>query len=228
MNPANNLNNELKLISLCANQCTTSFNPDPTKQAIQVTFSRKAQTTAHPKIYFIDIEVKTMNEQKHLGLTLGTKLIFASHIDEKIKKARQGLGILRTLSRYLSVKTLEQINRGEGGRVGGNVGGWLDIEKKHYQYYLTILSYERKLCILVQHTTDFISIRTGSRQITEKFTWSDFSFYHIFSCVSYFFMILSLMTSKFIWLLERKHWIRKFGGFEGIKVASIIVLVTYL
>ena len=32
--------------------------------------------------------------------------------------------------------------------------------------------------------TDFISIRTGSRQITEKSIWADFSFYHIFSCVA--------------------------------------------
>ena len=65
-----------------------SFNPDPTKQAVQVIFSRQAQAIVHPKIYFIEIEAKTVNEHKHLGLTLDAKLTFASHIDEKIKKAQ--------------------------------------------------------------------------------------------------------------------------------------------
>ena len=41
------------------------FNPDLIKRAAQVIFSRKAQATAHPKIYFNDIEVKTVNEHKH-------------------------------------------------------------------------------------------------------------------------------------------------------------------
>ena len=106
---ANDLNHDLKLISLWANQWKMSFNPDPTKQAVQVIFSCKAQAIVHPKIYFNDIEVKTVNEHKHLDLTLDAKLTFASHIDEKIKKARQGLGILKTILCYLSVKTLEQI-----------------------------------------------------------------------------------------------------------------------
>ena len=35
-------------------------------------------------------------------------------------------------------------------------------------------------------SADFISIRTGSRQITEKSIWADFSFYHIFSCLIFF------------------------------------------
>ena len=86
-----------------------SFNPDPTKQAAQVIFSRKAQATHHPKIYLNDIEAKTVDEHKHFGLTLEAKLTFASHIDEKNKKARQVLHILKTVSRYLLVKTLEQV-----------------------------------------------------------------------------------------------------------------------
>ena len=86
-----------------------SFNPDPTKQAVQILFSCKTRTSSHPKICFNDTEVKSVHEHKHLGLTLDAKLTFASHIDKKLKKARQGLGLIRTLSRYLSVKTLEQI-----------------------------------------------------------------------------------------------------------------------
>ena len=57
-----------------------SFNPDPTKQAVQVIFSRKSKQIDHPKIYFNDIEVETVNHHKHLGLILDTKLVFVSHI----------------------------------------------------------------------------------------------------------------------------------------------------
>ena len=45
----------------------------------------------------------SMDGHKHLGLTLDTKLTFAVQIDEKLKKAPKGLGIIKTLSRYLSV-----------------------------------------------------------------------------------------------------------------------------
>ena len=60
-------------------------------------------------MYFNDIEVKTVNDHKHLGLILDSKLCFISHINEKIAKARKGLGIIKSLSRFLSVKTLELI-----------------------------------------------------------------------------------------------------------------------
>ena len=106
---ANELTHDLKLISLWAYQWKMSFNPHPTKQAVQILFSRKTRTSSRPKIYFNDTEVKSVHEHKHLGVTLDAKLTFASHIDEKLKKARQGLGLIRTLSRYLSMKTLEQI-----------------------------------------------------------------------------------------------------------------------
>ena len=106
---ADELNHDLELISHWAYQWKMSFNPDPTKQAVQVIFSRKHNKLDHPNIYFNNIEVKTVNEQKHLGLILDAKLTFASHINEKLSRARKGLGILKSLSRYLSVKTLDQI-----------------------------------------------------------------------------------------------------------------------
>ena len=92
-----------------------SFNPDPTKQAVQVVFTRKSKQIDHPKIYFNNNEVKTVNDHKHLGLYLGlglildSKLSFISHINEKISKAYKGLGIIKPLSRFLSVKTLDLI-----------------------------------------------------------------------------------------------------------------------
>ena len=47
---AKDLNDDLTLISQWAHQWKMSFNPDPNKQAVQVLFSRKTLTTAHPKI----------------------------------------------------------------------------------------------------------------------------------------------------------------------------------
>ena len=57
-----NLNHDLHLISQWAYQWKMSFIPDPTKQAIQVVFAGKSKQIDHPKIYFNDIEVKTVND----------------------------------------------------------------------------------------------------------------------------------------------------------------------
>ena len=48
------LNHHLHLISQWAYQWKMSFNSDPTKQAIQVVFTRKSKQIDHPKIYFND------------------------------------------------------------------------------------------------------------------------------------------------------------------------------
>ena len=53
--------------------------------------------------------MNTVNDHKHLGLILDSKLSFISHINEKISKAHKGLGIIKSLSRFLSVKTLDLI-----------------------------------------------------------------------------------------------------------------------
>ena len=104
------LNHDLHLISQWAYQWKMSFNPDPTKQAVQVIFMRKSKQIDHPKIYFNDIEVNTVNDHDHLGLILDSKLSFISHINEKISKAHKGLDIIRSLFRFLlSVKTLDLI-----------------------------------------------------------------------------------------------------------------------
>ena len=103
------LNQDLHLISQWTYQWKMSFNPDPTKQAVQVVFTRKSKQIDHPKIYFNNNEVKTVNDHKHLGLILDSKLSFISHINEKISKAHKGLGIIKPLSRFLSVKTLDLI-----------------------------------------------------------------------------------------------------------------------
>ena len=48
-------------------------------------------------------------EQKHLGLILDSKLSFERHVNEKIIKAKKGIGIIKYLSKFLTFKTLDQI-----------------------------------------------------------------------------------------------------------------------
>ena len=51
------------------------------------------------------LSIIKMNK-KHLGLILDSGLSFAKHLNEKIKKAKNILGIIKHLSKYLPFKTL--------------------------------------------------------------------------------------------------------------------------
>ena len=44
-----------------------------------------------------------------LGLILDSKLSFEKHLNEKIIKAKKNIGILKQLSKFLPLKTLDQI-----------------------------------------------------------------------------------------------------------------------
>ena len=74
---AEELNHDLDLINKWAYQWKMSFNPDPTKPAEEILFSQKQKSLFHPPIYFNGIEVKRVNDHKHLGLTLDPRLSFA-------------------------------------------------------------------------------------------------------------------------------------------------------
>ena len=86
-----------------------SFNPDPAKQAVEVTFSRKKIPVDHPLIFFNDETVMKADEHKHLGVVFDTRLTFSSHIQSAINKTRCGVGMLRFLQDYLSRKTLNSL-----------------------------------------------------------------------------------------------------------------------
>ena len=64
-----------------------SFNPDRTKQVQEIIFSRKKNATIHPSLFFNNSEVRLISNQKHLGLTLDSKLSFSEHIYNKIDRA---------------------------------------------------------------------------------------------------------------------------------------------
>ena len=83
-----------------------SFNPDRTKQAQEIIFSRKKSATTHPPLFFSDYEIKLSSNQKHLGLTLDSKLSFNEHINNKIHQANKDLGLLRKLQTILPRNSL--------------------------------------------------------------------------------------------------------------------------
>ena len=47
-----------------------NFNPDPTKQAHELTFSPKAKEIYHPLLVFYNTSVSQSSSQKHLGAIL--------------------------------------------------------------------------------------------------------------------------------------------------------------
>ena len=103
------LNHDLNVIQQWAHQWKMEFNPDPTKQATEVLFSCKKCMPFHPQLAFNGAPVKTMNEQKHLGLILDSGLSFTKHLNEKITKAKKNIGLIKQLSKYLPLKTLNQM-----------------------------------------------------------------------------------------------------------------------
>ena len=70
-----------------------SFNPDPSKQAQEVIFSRKYTEEDHPPKYFNDIPVTQTIVQKHIGMYLDEKLNYNTHIKEKLSKVYNGIGL---------------------------------------------------------------------------------------------------------------------------------------
>ena len=107
---ANELNQDLKVISQWAYQWKMKFNPDLNKQATELLFScKKKPSPNHPSLFFNESIVPKVNEQKHLGLILDSKLFFERHVNEKIMKAKKGIGIIKYLSKFLPIKTLDQM-----------------------------------------------------------------------------------------------------------------------
>ena len=106
---ASDLKHDLNIIYQWAHQWKMEFNPDPTKQATEVLFFCKKSSPNHPKLIFNGTDVVKVNGPKHLGLILDSRLTFERHINEKIIKAKKNLGIIKYLSNFLPLKTLDQM-----------------------------------------------------------------------------------------------------------------------
>ena len=69
-----------------------SFNPDISKQAQEITFSKKKINLSHPPLYFSKTHIAVSSYRKYLGVFLDKKLNFQHHIKEKFAKASKGTG----------------------------------------------------------------------------------------------------------------------------------------
>ena len=91
-----------------------SFNPDRTKQAQEILFSRQKNAITHPPLFFNNSKIKLNSNQKHLGLTLCSKLSFNEHINDEIHQSNIGVGLLRKLQTILPRTSLLTIYKSFG------------------------------------------------------------------------------------------------------------------
>ena len=82
------------------------FNPDPSKQAQEVIFSRKLKKVTHPPLVFNNANVSQCKSQKHLGIILDSKLTFEDHYKTVLSKTNGTIGLLRKLQNLLPRETL--------------------------------------------------------------------------------------------------------------------------
>ena len=83
-----------------------SFNPEPSKQAQEVMFTRKLQKKDYPPpspppLYFNDSSVKETCKQKHLGMLLDFRLDFHEHWKSPVKKVNKTVALLRKFQNIL-------------------------------------------------------------------------------------------------------------------------------
>ena len=62
----------------------------------------------HRQLLFNGNVVVKVNEQKHLGLILNSGLSFEKHLSEKNMKAKKNIGLIKYLSKFLPLITLDQ------------------------------------------------------------------------------------------------------------------------
>ena len=73
------------------------FNPDPTKPAQEVLFSRKKKTLYHPTLSLNNIQVERASSQKHLGLILDEELHFKQYIESDIAKINKVVAVIKNV-----------------------------------------------------------------------------------------------------------------------------------
>ena len=87
-----------------------NFNPDPSKQAQEVIFSRKSKKISHPTLFFNNIQVPQSSSQKHLGIILDEHLTFCKHLKMLTSKINKTIGLLRKLQNLLPRSALINID----------------------------------------------------------------------------------------------------------------------
>ena len=89
---------KVRFVFLDAYQSKMSFNPDRSKQAQEVIFSRKTSIQTDPVLTFDNSPVVKTKHHKHLGLILDETLDFKEHLKENMFKYYKGIAVLRKIS----------------------------------------------------------------------------------------------------------------------------------
>ncbi len=98
---------DLETVSNWGHQWKMVFNPDITKQAVEVIFSVKKKKPYHPELSFNGVPVAREDHTRHLGVHLDSRLNFSKHITEAIRSATKGLSLMKYLSKYVSRRVLD-------------------------------------------------------------------------------------------------------------------------
>ena len=77
------------------------YNPEPSKQAQELMFTRKPQKKDYPLLYFNDSSVKKTCTQKHLRMLLDFRLDFQEHWKSLLKKVNKTVALLRKFQNIL-------------------------------------------------------------------------------------------------------------------------------
>ena len=107
MNPpdtsANLLNSDLNSIHIWSKAWRITFNPTKPESVL---FSKKVD---HPPLLMDNTTIPSVNNHKHLGLTLSEDVKWKDHIKLTLKKAWQRIAILRTLNFVFNRSSLEKM-----------------------------------------------------------------------------------------------------------------------
>ena len=82
------------------------FNPDPSKPAQELLFSREKKTQIHPTVSFNNIQVEIASHHNYLGVLLDEKLNFKQHVDTAILKINKGISVIKKLRHSLPQNSL--------------------------------------------------------------------------------------------------------------------------
>ena len=86
-----------------------TFNPDRSKQAQEIIFSRKLKKATYLPLLFNNNNVSQVNFQTHLGVILDVKLTFEEHLKNVFNKTNKTIGLLKKLSNLLPRQALVTI-----------------------------------------------------------------------------------------------------------------------
>ena len=178
-----------------------SFNPDPTKQAQKVIFSRKTTKKIHSKIFFMNIPVSKASSDKHLGPHLDSKLYFDIHIKTILTKAKRTIGLLRKFQQVLPRPSLITIYK-------ASIRPHVDYEDVVFDQAFNNSFHQRLKSIQYNAA---LAITRGTRETSKEKLYQELGFKSMqsrrwFRKLCLFYKIIKNESSSYLYRLIPKPW----------------------